>query len=409
MYGPMRAPTPREREAVPAEDGAEGSAPAPVARDGNRPHICFVAPTTWPLFSGDRSIPVVGGAEVQQSVIAPALAERGYRVSMITLDYGQPERAVVKGVTVYRMHRPDEGVPVVRFLHPRLTSLWRALRRVDADIYYHRTSAATTGFLAQFCRNNGKRAIYAAASDVDFMPGRQDITFARDRWLFEYGVRHVDRVFAQNEAQRESLLRHYGRESVVIPNCYRAPHGAHADRRGYVLWVATVRHQKRPELLVEIARRMPQYRFVMVGGTDPDRRSRELAAAMRVAAAGLPNLDYRGFVPFADADRLFDGARVALNTSLYEGFPNTFLQAWARGVPTIGFVDTGSGQRGGQPVYDIVGDVGAACARLDRLMRDDLAWREASHRAAAHFRERHSVEAVVGLYERELLALHGAA
>ena len=52
-------------------------------------------------------------------------------------------------------------------------------------------------------RRHGKRAIYSGASDVDFVPGKQDITFARDRWLFEYGLRHVDRIFAQNPTQQE--------------------------------------------------------------------------------------------------------------------------------------------------------------------------------------------------------------
>src|SRR6185436_14108672 len=87
---------------------------------GPKPSICFVAPTTWPVLSASSDIRVVGGAEVQQSMIAPALARRGYRVSMICYDYGQADRTEIKGVTIYNMHKPDEGIPVVRYLHPRL-------------------------------------------------------------------------------------------------------------------------------------------------------------------------------------------------------------------------------------------------------------------------------------------------
>lgn len=371
-------------------------------------HLCFVAPRAWPVLSGDPAIPMVGGAEVQQSLIAPALVERGYKVSMITLDYGQEERAVVKGVTVHKLYKPDEGIPIVRFVYPRLTTVWRVLKEVNADVYYQRTAAALTGFLSVFCKRNGKRSIYNGASDVDFAPGRQDITFKRDKWLFEYGLRHVDRVFVQNTRQQEWLAQNYGRQGVVVPNCYNPPAGAKADPKGYVLWVATVRAQKRPELLLEVARRLPQYRFVMVGGYDIGWNGAEYEQKIREATAALPNVEYKGFLPYAEADRVFNGARVVLNTSSYEGFPNTFLQAWARGVPTVAFVDTRSRDAEGRPVYDIAEDLSQATMMVDRLMRDDIHWAQASRRVLAQFREHHSLEAVVSRFDRQIAELASA-
>ena len=35
-----------------------GATPGP----GRKPHVCFVAPTAWPVIAGVRDIPVVGGA-----------------------------------------------------------------------------------------------------------------------------------------------------------------------------------------------------------------------------------------------------------------------------------------------------------------------------------------------------------
>ena len=383
----------------PARDAAPGA--------GAKPHICFLAPTTWPVISGNTQIRVVGGAEVQQSMIAPALARRGYRVSMICLDYGQPDLSVVSGVTVYNMHRPDEGIPGLRFLHPRLTSLWRALSRVGADVYYQRTAAAYTGFLAHFCRRNGRKAIYAGASDVDFLPGREDIRFTRDRKIFEWGVRHVDRIVTQNEVQQKQLFYNYGIEGAVIPSCYVPPAGAGADAGGYVLWTASVRPSKRAELALEIARRLPNYRFVIIGGPDPDRKSQQYYASLVEAATALPNVEMKGFVPFAQAEGWFNGARLVLNTSLYEGFPNTFLQAWSRGVPTLAFIDTGSRMPDGQPVYDAVQDVSEASWKVERLMRDDALWREASRRVDTYYRDNHSIDATIDRYEREIALLAG--
>ena len=397
---PLHLRAPEEALLEPAPP-PEATREALGRRASRKPHVCFVAPTTWPVFAGARDIPVVGGAEVQQSMIAPGLVRRGWRVSMITLDYGQPDRSVVRGVTVHRLHKPGAGLPVVRFVHPRFTTLWRAMQSVDADVYYQRTAAVYTAWTALFCRVRGRRSVYAGASDVDFVPGEEDIRYARDRAIYRWGVRHVDEVIVQNEAQGAQLREHFGREGTLVPSCYVPPEGARSDRAGYVLWTASVRPSKRPEILIEIARRLPHCRFVMIGGPDPGRREQEYMRAITEAAASLPNLEMRGFVPFAAAERAFDGARVVLNTSVYEGFPNTFLQAWARGIPTVGLIDTGS-RRDGEPVYDIANDAAEAAVKLDRLMRDDIAWAAASQRVAAHFRASHSIDAVLDAYERVL-------
>src|SRR5437773_3771297 len=157
---------------------------APRTSPARGPHICFVAPYAWPVLSRDPNIQVVGGAEVQQCALARLLADNGYRVSMIAFDYGQPSPVLVDGVTVYKSFRERAGIPVLRFLHPRLTTMWRALREVDADVYYQRSSAMWTGVIAEFCRRYGKRAIYAGASDRDFDIGQEQIVLARDRWLY---------------------------------------------------------------------------------------------------------------------------------------------------------------------------------------------------------------------------------
>ena len=396
------------RDSLPVPPEASASRPAATTREGSRrPHVCFVAPTTWPVLSGDTTIKVVGGAEVQQSMIAPALARRGYRVSMICLDYGQPDGSVVKGVSVHNLHRPDDGIPGIRFVHPRFTSVWGAMKAIGADVYYQRTSAVYTAYMVAFCRMHGKKSVYAGASDVDFLPGSEDIRYARDKKIFQWGVRNVDRIVTQNDVQQQQLFDHYGIEGSVIPSCYVPPAGARNDPEGYILWTASIRPSKRAELALEIARRLPRHRFVIIGGPDPDRKSREYYASLCEVASGLPNVEMKGFVPFTEAEKWFNGARVVLNTSLYEGFPNTFLQAWSRAIPTVAFIDTGSRGPDGNPIYDAVEEVSEAAWRLDRLMTSHPAWSAASQRVLAHFHACHSVEAVIDRYEREIALLVG--
>jgi glycosyltransferase involved in cell wall biosynthesis len=360
-----------------------------------RPHICFVAPHAWPVFSGDPRIEEVGGAEVQQSRLARLFASRGYRVSMICIDYGQPDRTVIDGVTVHKAFRLDEGLPVLRFLHPRLTAIWRALGNADADIYYCRASGMLVGVVARFCRRHGKRSIYAAASDRDFdADQRGRIRYARDRWLYRRGVAAVDAIVAQNEAQLASCRATYGREAMVIPSFYPDPPSTESNlsKERQVLWVGTIRAGKRPDLFLDLAQCLPQRRFVMVGG--PSRTDAPLYERVRSRAASLPNVRFTGFLPLADADRQFDSARVHVNTAEYEGMPNTFLQAWARGVPTLGTSDVGV------PVHRRFARVQEAAAEIEALFSDELRWQKLSRACREHYERTHSGAQTVARYER---------
>ena len=48
---------------------------------------------------------------------------------------------------------------------------------------------------------------------------------------------------------------------------------------------------------------------------------------LKADAGKISNLQFIERVPFHDIDRYFDGAKVFVNTSDSEGFPNTFIQA----------------------------------------------------------------------------------
>jgi glycosyltransferase involved in cell wall biosynthesis len=357
-----------------------------------RPHICFVAPHAWPVLSRDERIAVVGGAEVQQAILARLLASHGYRVSMICLDFGQPPVAEVDGVTVLRSYAMQAGLPGVRFFHPRLSAMWRAMRAADADIYYYRSAAMLVGVLAEFCRRHGRRSIYAGASDRDFEPGMGgQIERARDRWLFRRGLARMDRIVVQNEHQLAACRKTYARDAVLIPSCYQLPErGRGVASNDCVLWVGTLHANKRPEMLLELAERLPHRRFVLVGGAPAGGSA--FFEQMRSRAARLPNVEFTGFLPLAQVEPWFDRARVLVNTSTYEGMPNVFLQAWARGVPTVATVDVGV------RAHVVAGDIDCLEKEIEALFEDASLHTRASQACRAYFEATHSPSRVLRSY-----------
>jgi glycosyltransferase involved in cell wall biosynthesis len=377
-----------------------------------RPHVCFVAPDIWPVFSGAEDAGAVGGAELQQSILARALAGIGYRVSIICSDYGQPARVERDGVTLVRTFRPHGGIPLLRLIHPRLTRLWAAMRKVDADIYYQRAAGKLTAIVAMYCRQYGKRAIYAGASDRDFIPGRHFPGFGGDRWLFERGLRMVDAIVVQNHNQQALCAEHFDRDATLIPNCYRLPADTArpiaAGARDHVLWLAGIRRNKRPELLFEIARRLPHRRFIMIGGpAGADQADLAYFEQVRQAAGQLPNLDFLGALPLAKTEPYFDHAAVVVDTMAADSgyLPNVFLQAWARGITTIAFFDA-THQPLGDPVYPVVSDPDSATAAIEQIYTDELHRLRISRRCLEYFNHNHACDAVLAQYRQLLDALY---
>lgn len=367
--------------------------------DHDKPHICFVAPTIWPIFAchlphSGVQIKSVGGAEVQQSLLARTFVRAGYPVSIITMNYGQEADIELDGIKIYQIYRPEEGLPVIRFVYPRLTSIWSALKRVGADVYYQRACGMLTGVVGQFCRTYERRFIYAAASDADFENDLPMIEYRRDKWLYRHGLQHVDRVVVQNEKQQQTCKRNFGIDTVIIKSGYEVPENAVSNLQGYVLWAATLKDLKRPELFIELARRLPNIRFRMVGGGEGS----ALYERVRTLVSQLPNLEFTGFVPYPQMDDQFDGARIFVNTSTWEGFPNTFLQAWARGIPAVSFIDTGSKVEGKSVVIS-VSDLEQMVTQVNRLMTEDAAWYEVSERSKRCYNLEHRPEAILNSYE----------
>src|SRR5258708_32914000 len=172
--------------------------------------ICLLGLDNLPILAPEYREHTIGGESVQQTLLAQALARRGHEVSMVTADYGQTDAALWEGIRVYKAYRPEAGVPLLRFVHPRWTGLWSALKRADAQLYYTSCAGVHLGLLAFFCARHGRRLVFRCASDTDCHPARLLIRYARDRWLYTYGLRPAAVILGQSAAPAQALNQHHG-------------------------------------------------------------------------------------------------------------------------------------------------------------------------------------------------------
>jgi glycosyltransferase involved in cell wall biosynthesis len=315
--------------------------PDPVDAGLRAPRICFVGLRNLPVLAREYSAHGIGGEEVQHTLLARALAARGYDVSMVVMDYGQADGAAWEGITTYKTYRSEDGLPVLRFFHPRWTGVWSALKRAEADIYYLSCASLRVGLSALFSRMHRRKMVFRIASDMDCEPQKLliEYNYWRDRRIYEYGLRHADAILAQSLSQQDAMKRNYGLSSTIASMLVDQPRdiSAFEQRTIPVLWVSNIRQLKRPDLVLEFAERTPEIAVHMIGGRIAD--SQNLFDEILQRAKSSPNVTFHGQIPYHEVNDYFARALVFTNTSDIEGFPNSYLQAWSRGTPVVAFFD----------------------------------------------------------------------
>ena len=281
----------------------------------------------------------IGGEAVQHALLAHAFRQHGPEVSMIVRDRGQEDGHVIDGIRIFTTCKDGAGIKGVRFFYPRITSWWSAMARANADVYYQSPAGMLTGLTALFCRMHRRFFVFRLASDVNCIPGEQLIRFKRDKKIYEWGLRSADLIAAQTNKQIRLLRENYGLPAQLVPMVCDIPDAI--DKKAScdidALWVSNIRPAKRPDVFLDLAAQIPDANFVMIGGASPG--SEDLYQAIRNRAGTMANVEFLGFRPNAEVNAFLKRSKVFVNTSLIEGFPNTFLQAWVRGVPVVTFFD----------------------------------------------------------------------
>jgi glycosyltransferase involved in cell wall biosynthesis len=271
------------------------------------------------------------------------------------------------------------------------------MKRSSADIYFQRTSDAITGIVAAFCRKHNRKFIYSAASNADCQTHLPHCPL-HERALYRYGIRRADAVIAQTFVQQRLLCENLRIRSTVIrnlgPDNNHSPIGplhrnAPASKR--VLWIGHILPDKRFELLLEIANHCPDVEFDVVGDAPGDSRyAHRLLARARLAL----NVHFCGCVPHREIGKFYDRAAVLLCTSRIEGFPNTFIEAFACGLPVISTFDP-DGVIASQRLGIVREDAPGLLAAIRQLLEDPEEYRLISARTRKYYLENHTVEAVM--------------
>lgn len=356
------------------------------------PKICFVGTDNYPVLNPRMGTAKIGGESVQQTLLAKEFARSGYDVSTVVMDYGQSDGEVFDGVKVFKTFRPQAGLPVLRFVYPRAVSVFKALQRANADVYYQSCASVLTGFIAWHCKKRGGNLVFRVASDTDCIPHQQLMNYWRDRKIYEYGLKRADLVLAQSQKQVELLERHYNLDSTLMNMVVELPDlKADSGKDIDVLWVGNMRPLKRAEIVIDLATKLPQRRVVVIGGSFS--QYEDYFREVKRKADAVDNVEFLGAIPYGDIGSYFSRAKAFVNTSETEGFPNTFLQAWINGAPVVSFFDPDDIIKKNGLGYSPA-SFGDLVSAVDGLLSDDDRRRAMSQKVKTYAYNNHSPHSI---------------
>ena len=348
--------------------------------DVRRPlRVCVVALNAYPAI--DPDVPGgFGGIETRSWLFARALAQQpNCEVTFVVRHWQRLRQDVYEGVRLVltrdRLYYVRDSIlsrisrksqfPWVNLKHPTLSDvfwlpilaigkLFRAkhdpresspfFERIPADLFLTFGVQSHSATVIASAQATGRPAVLFLGSDSDlderYTHESEFVSIYRDRAdVCRWVLQEADAILCQTERQQQRLQELFHRSGTVVRNPidiaqwdllaeqeFSVPviHGL----ARYLLWIgrADATH-KQPQVMIEVARQIPDVPVVMVMNPRDDMVDAE------VRAAAPPNVRIVDKVPFDWMPLLFRQACCLVNTSSLEGFPNTFLQAAISGVP----------------------------------------------------------------------------
>lgn len=291
--------------------------------------ICFIVNHPTPDFTG--------GAELQCSMIARGLSERGWDVVMVTRkDTPAEERG-------YRIYHARKLLPGNRWpaRYSRAVSLVRILIKLDPDVVIATYSGSLAGLIACFAFAFKKKFVFRTASEKD-----ADLTFGTEDWhelgpvsriMYRFAVKNASVIIANSVSVARAFTKHVPEGKIRVIQSGHDINSPlvrldHENRNRFVLWLGRLHKLKNPIVFVNLAKELPRIQFVLCG-------SGPLQADVASLASNVGNLKLTGWVRGDAKEKLIQGAIFLANTSIVEGFPNTLIEAGVHGIPYVSFVD----------------------------------------------------------------------
>ena len=297
------------------------------------------------LFYDDKIINILikdekpsGGAAVQAYGWIRGLAAAGQDVKVLT-NVSQHEvlKEACKHFQLIPLYDRKKGIRWLRWVYYRLPYIYKQIKQAKPDFLYQGIPGWQSFLLGMICYQLDIKYILRISNDYLLDDRFYEKNSRTHRYFQRKGIELAYCVLCQNDYQLNIIKKEFpDKKAFKIPNPYFSDHKKWAIEPGskkYIAWLGLYQYQKNLKLLYQIACILKDEQFLIAGkeGTTCDRETHEYLQKLKQ----LPNVQFAGFLKREQVLPFLSKAKFLLNTSHYEGFSNTFLEAMSVGTPIL--------------------------------------------------------------------------
>ncbi|MHA1757314.1 MAG: glycosyltransferase family 4 protein [Promethearchaeota archaeon] len=320
----------------------------------------------------------VGGAQRQMEFIGRNLAKMGVRFYYLT-------KKIVKGQKTHENYGNFSFDAILgwKFLKKKLTIkekildllysyeiivFLRYFRFLNQDIFHLRGAKALVGIWAFFIKIiKRKKLIFTAAHINNCIPNSYSMSKVSYK-IYEYGLRKADIIIVLANYMKKALYENYGLKSIVVKSGHPIPpSNIKKENPPIILWISRLMKFKRPEIFLKIAEQLNHLnvKFILIGNGNYKKKEIEDYAKNNEFFFYIPN------IPMNKDKYYYEKASLLINTSINEGFPNSFIQAWLYKTPVISLdVDPDNEISNNNLGYFTNGNLDKMIEKIEELIQD---------------------------------------
>ncbi|MDH1376396.1 glycosyltransferase family 4 protein [Acinetobacter junii] len=218
-----------------------------------------------------------------------------------------------------------------------------------------------------------------------------------NNWYKQDRIKFISQGYFLNQKAKDLYHLEDTVDIQYLPNPIDIDENFHFDthqKKNMIIFLGRIESVKRGWLFCEIAKKMPEYEFFVLGQTF---REDEKNSEIMKDYYAIENLHFAGHVDGAEKEQYLKDAKILVNTSIHEALPISFLEALSFGTLLVSNRNPEAlTEKFGIHVGDVLGDgfdkVDLFVNAIRSLMLDDEKCQKLGQQAIQYIKDRHSVE-----------------